>query len=115
MKSILMPTAACCLALCTIHAASAQQTRRPYHLSSVDLKRRVIWGAECRRPDGQGLAFGGQDQDADDGRPHTRVWVDGQWTTIDHQLRAGNPLQQFYQRIRYSSRTACYYDILSAW
>ena len=79
MKLILIPAATCCLALCAIHAASAQQTRRPYRLSSVDLKQRVIWGSELRFRDGSGLAFGGQDQDADDGRPHTRVLVDGQW------------------------------------
>jgi len=68
-------------------------------LNSVDLKQRVIWGAECRQPDGHGLAFGGQDQDADDGRPHTRVLIDGKWKTIHQELRADNPLQEFHTRV----------------
>ena len=74
------------------------QVGRPYRLSSVDLKQSLIWGAECRRPDGTGLAFGGQDQDAVDGRPHTRVLVDGQWNPIHEQLRSANPLQEFHAR-----------------
>jgi len=82
-----------------MYAASGQQTRRPYRLNGVDMKERVIWGAECRQPFGHGLAFGGQDQDADDGRPHTRVLVDGKWKAIHHELRADNPLQEFHERI----------------
>ena len=42
------------------------QTGPSYRLSSVDLKPRVIWGAECRQPAGEGVAFGGQDQQAED-------------------------------------------------
>ncbi len=74
------------------------QVGRPYRLSGVDLKQKVIWGAGCRRPDGTGLAFGGQDQDASDGRPHTRVLVDGQWNALHEQLQSANPLQEFHAR-----------------
>ncbi len=35
----------------------AQKTGRPYRLESVSPKQRIIWGAECRLPDGRGLAF----------------------------------------------------------
>jgi hypothetical protein len=80
--------------LCGFETADAQQTDRPYRLNAVDLKQRVIWGAECVLPDGQGLAFGGQDQDAIDGRPHTRVLKDGEWVAIHRELRAKNPLQR---------------------
>jgi len=90
----------CCglslVVIALLATASGQQKQRPYRLESVDLKQPVIWGAELRQPEGKGLAFGGQDQDADDGRPHTRVLVDGNWQRIDEKLRAGNPLQSFY-------------------
>ena len=77
-----------------VSPALSQPTQRPYRLNSVDLKQRVVWGAECRLPDGRGLAFGGQDQDADDGRPHTRLLDNGEWTRIDADLQARNPLQK---------------------
>jgi hypothetical protein len=67
---------------------------RHYRLKDVDLKQRVIWGAECEGPNGAALAFGGQDQEADDGHPHTRIRVDGQWKAIHEELRAKNPLQK---------------------
>jgi len=70
---------------------------RSYRLPAVDLKQRVIWGATCASPDGLELSFGGQDQNADDGRPHTRLKVDGQWKAIHQELRARNPLQKFYE------------------
>jgi len=78
------------------HAAPAH--KRPYRLKDTDLKQRVIWGAVCERPDGTGLAFGGQDQQADDGRPHTRIKVNGRWTCIRDDLRAATPLQKFGER-----------------
>jgi hypothetical protein len=80
--------------LCEFETACAQQTNRPYRLNSVDLKQRVIWGAECILSDGQGLAFGGQDQDAIGGRPHTRILKDGEWVAVHRELRAKNPLQK---------------------
>lgn len=65
----------------------AQENRsKPYRLPSVELKQPVIWGAEATSPDGFALSFGGQDQDADDGRPHTRIKVDDQWTSLAEQL-----------------------------
>ena len=58
----------------------------PYRLPSVSIKQPVIWGSTCEVPDGPSLAFGGEDQQADDGNPHTRVKVDGQWTSIYGEL-----------------------------
>ena len=54
----------------------AQEKPKSYRLSSTDLKQRVIWGATLEVLDGPTLAFGGQDQQSDDGNPHTRVKVD---------------------------------------
>ncbi len=62
---------------------------KPTRLPSTDLKQPVIWGTVCE--DGPGLAFGGQDQTAPDGNPHTRIKVDGQWKAIHEQLEASNP------------------------
>jgi hypothetical protein len=73
--------------------------QRPYRLDAVDLKQPVIWGAESRQPEGHGLAFGGQDQSADDGRPHTREWVDGEWKSMHRELREKNPLQADHHRV----------------
>lgn len=90
-----------CLSVLT---ASGQQ--KSYRLNSVDLKPRVIWGAECRQPPGHGLAFGGQDQDSDDGRPHTRILIDGKWKAIHADLRNANPLQTLQQQIWSHRQTA---------
>jgi len=78
--------------------AAAQDTHRPYRLESVNIKQRIIWGAQCLYPQGRGLAFGGQDQQAEDGRPRTRVLVNGQWKTIGAELRKNNPLQERYEQ-----------------
>jgi hypothetical protein len=83
----------------TLAGGVAAEKPRPYRLGAVDLKQRVIWGAEVRLPDGTGLAFGGQDQEADDGRPHTRILVDGEWRRIDDQLRKNNPNQALSERL----------------
>ncbi len=94
---LLLFTVSACLA---VHAI-AQDEPRPYRLESVDLKTSpVIWGAECLiSPDGEprrGLAFGGQDQTAGDGRPHTRL-IDGEKTVAIHErLREQNPLQHLH-------------------
>ena len=95
-------TSASLLLVCGVVTTGLAQEAppRPYRLNAVDLKQRVIWGAECRLPDGTGLAFGGQDQQADDGRPHTRVLSEGEWLLIDRQLREQNPLQEYSTRIR---------------
>lgn len=66
---------------------------KAYRLPSTDLKARVIWGASLEVPDGPSLAFGGQDQAADDGNAHTRIRRGGEWTAIHEELRAKNPLQ----------------------
>ncbi len=79
-------------------ALAATKEPRPYRLRATDIKQRVIWGAECRGPDGTALAFGGQDQDAPDGRPHTRILEGGAWKDIHEELRARNPLQKFHSR-----------------
>lgn len=70
---------------------------KPYRLPSVDLKQRVIWGASVE-PGGDvpGLAFGGQDQQGDDGAARTRLCIDGKWTAIDAELAARNPLAEEY-------------------
>lgn len=58
---------------------------KAYRLPSSDLKQQVLWGTVCE--DGPGLAFGGQDQAAPDGNPHTRVKVDGQWKAVPWPVR----------------------------
>ena len=67
---------------------------KPYRLGAVDLKQKVIWGAEVKVDETTGLAFGGQDQTAADGRPHTRLLVNGKWTPIHDELRAKNSGQK---------------------
>ena len=96
MKAPLIGMLITAVLLRCLETADAQQTNRPYRLNAVDLKQRVIWGAECVLPDGQGLAFGGQDQDAIDGRPHTRVMKDGEWVAVHRELQANNPLQRLH-------------------
>lgn len=91
--------------LCGSMSANAQQTGRPYRLNAVDLKQQVIWGARCLEPQDRGLAFGGQDQNANDGRPHTHVMAGGKWTSIHHELRAKNTLQKLQARVRASRRS----------
>ena len=79
-------------------AGAVPRERQGYRLKGTNLKERIIWGAECREPAGRGLAFGGQHQDADDGRPHTRLLDGGAWKAIHGALRAGNALQGFHDR-----------------
>jgi hypothetical protein len=83
-----------------------QDKPKPYRLPSTDLKQRVIWGSTCEVPDGPSLAFGGQDQQADDGNRHTRVKVNGQWTSIVEDLRAANPDQKRYDDHRLADAAA---------
>jgi len=70
------------------------QDKKAHKLPSTDLKQRVLWGATLEVTDGPSLAFGGEDQQAEDGNPHTRIKVDGQWKSIVEELRAANPRQQ---------------------
>ncbi len=62
--------------------ASPRQDTRAHKLPPTDLKQRVLWGATLEVTDGPSLAFGGQDQQAEDGNPHTRIKIDGQWKSI---------------------------------
>ena len=71
---------------------------RPYRLKTLSVKQPLLWGAKCRLPDGRGLAFGGQDRSSADGRPHTRVLVDGSWRAIHRELRKANALQGLRDR-----------------
>lgn len=87
-----MTRAAAVLAF-VLAALAPQEKPKSYRLPSTDLHQRVIWGASLEAPEGPSLAFGGEDQQADDGNPHTRVKVDGQWTAIHDELRKANPLQ----------------------
>lgn len=79
----------------TMTATAAAPPPRGHEVGApgADLREVVIWGSECRRPEGAGLAFGGQHQRADDGRPHTRILQGDQWVAIHEQLRKANPLQ----------------------
>ncbi|MBC8288839.1 MAG: hypothetical protein H8E37_00835 [Planctomycetes bacterium] len=106
MKTILNGMLTTAALLCVVVEADAQQTQRPYRLNAVDLKQRVIWGAECLKPEGRGLAFGGQDQDSDDGRPHTRIMENGKWVAIHRELREKNPLQKLHDRVVAVRRSA---------
>jgi len=77
----------------------ASAGERHYRLPNADLKQPVIWGAKCETPDGQGLAFGGHEQAAEDGCYHTHLLVDGAWESIVDDLRAANPLQKYPVRV----------------
>ncbi len=78
--------------------AAAADIGKPYRLESVDLKQRILWSAECLEPAGGGLAFGGQDQQSEDGVAHTRIMEGGAWKSIHEELRAKNPMQPFRDR-----------------
>jgi hypothetical protein len=87
------------LAISVLLAAAPRQ-EKSHKIPSVDLKQRVIWGSVCELPDGSGLAFGGQDQHADDSNPHTRVKEAGEWKAIHEELRAANPGQRSSDKLR---------------
>ncbi len=71
---------------------------KPYRLPGTDLKQQVIWGSTCESP-GLALAFGGQDQKADDGNAHTRIREGDAWTAIHEELREQNPLQRSHREV----------------
>ncbi len=96
MRTPLCFASLCLLTAMTAIPASAQQGPRPYRLESVDLKEPIIWSAEARGENGEALRFGGADQTAEDGRPHTRVLIEGEWRAIHKELRAKNNLQPLY-------------------
>lgn len=86
------------LTLFTLASAASSDAAKPYRLEAVDLKQRVIWGASSLDPAGHGLSFGGQDQDANDGRPHTHTRVGDKWQSITKELRENNSLQTFHRQ-----------------
>jgi hypothetical protein len=90
-------TAVCFL---TTVAAIVQADPKPMRLPAVDLHQPIIWGSEAELPDGGGVAFGGQDQHAEDGRVLTRVKRDGKWVAISSELREKNPRQAECDKIR---------------
>jgi hypothetical protein len=79
------------------HFVHAQQ--RAYRLPDVDINQRVVWGSQLVLPDGTGLAFGGQDQDAADGRPHTRVLEDGKCVAIYDKLARNEEVEALSKSI----------------
>jgi galactose oxidase-like protein len=54
----------------------------------ANLRKPIIWSAECVNPDGFGLAFGGHKQAADDGRPHTRIKKGDKWEVVAELCKA---------------------------
>ncbi len=77
-------------------ASAAEAKPKPYRLPGVNLHEPIIWGASAEGPDGAGLAFGGQDQSAEDGRAGTRILEGGKWTPIGSDLRKANKLQGYH-------------------
>ncbi len=94
-RSVFMAGAVCLL----LSAAVTLAAQRAYRLPAVDIKQKVIWGAVCEEPEGGGLSFGGQDQQADDGVAHTQVKHDGRWIPIIDQLRGNNTLQSVHDAL----------------
>jgi hypothetical protein len=88
------------VALGAVPAFAADTKPRPHGLAPVDLKQAVIWGSEAAGEDGFWLGFGGMDQNAADGAAHTRVKEKGEWKEIYGEMRKGNPLQGFCDRLR---------------
>ena len=87
----------------TTRAAGRRKKPKLTKAPGANLRQPIIWGAECMRLNGfgiTGLAFGGCEQAADDGRPHTRVKKDGKWEAAAAELHKTNPLQEACPRIR---------------
>jgi hypothetical protein len=79
------------LSLLLLAAPAPQEKPKSSRPLPTDLHQRVIWGSTCEVPDGPSLAFGGQDQQAEDGNPHTRIKVNGQWVSLYDELLLANP------------------------
>ena len=78
--------------------AAVPAGEKSYRPQPEDLRQPVLWGAECLLADGSGLAFGGCEQAAEDGRQHTKIKEGGAWKPIIDELRAKNPLQKHSTR-----------------
>ena len=85
--------------LTTSLVTTALAQGKSFRLPSVSMKDRIIWGSQSEEPAGGGLAFGGQDQQGDDGNPHTRIKVGDGWVAIHEELWAKNKLQPFHRII----------------
>src|SRR5579862_246398 len=87
--------------LCFAALAPAAEKLKPYRLPALpDRMAPVIWGAECRAPDGTSLAFGGEALKSDDGQFHTHFTAaGGESTSLVEKLRAENPLQKLHDRV----------------
>jgi len=85
------------LALAAVAPQEKPKSSRPL---PTDLHQRVIWGSTCEVPDGPSLAFGGQDQQSDDGNPHTRIKVGGKWVSIYDELVLANEHQNSAELLR---------------
>ena len=87
---------------------------KPYPVPPTNWEQRpVLWGWTCELPDGSGLAFGGVDQGADDGNPHTRIKDGSNWKPIVEDLRKNNPLQKYVATVR-ALRNDCKYALARA-
>jgi Galactose oxidase, central domain len=95
---LLLVLVSCCVLLQT-HARAGAKPGARVKGPGANLKQIVIWGSECKQPEGKGLAFGGQHQRAGDGRPHTRLFEGGKWVVIHEELRKKNPLQKHHDAI----------------
>ena len=80
------------------HLTPKYKDANGYHLPMTDLTRRIQWGGWCELPGGTGLLFGGMDQGAEDGNPHTQVRQNGAWVSIGQELRTKNPLQKLQEQ-----------------
>jgi Galactose oxidase, central domain len=82
-------------------ALAGGRKRTPkFKAPGINLKQRLNWHAQREVEGGPSLAFGGHDNHASDGRPHTRIKEGGAWKRIDAQLRKKNPLQKYHARAR---------------
>ena len=106
MKALLSGLLIAGFVFCSFEQAAAQQARQAYRLNAVDLNQRVIWGGECGRTpmgevreNGQGLAFGGQDQDTDDG-----------WVMLDIKYATGERFGNTTRAFPHSRSDGLMYD-----
>lgn len=95
-----MPRFALLLLLLPALLALSQTKPKSYRLPGVDLKPAIIWGAEVDFADGTRLAFGGQDQHADEGAARTRHQIDGKWVSLSADLRKAHPTQAAADQLR---------------
>lgn len=81
------------LLLLVVLGTVAVGQQKSYRLPGVSLKEQVIWGSSLEVPEVGGLAFGGQDQQANDGNPHTRIKENSEWKSIYAETLDKSPLK----------------------